>query len=117
MRWVGIIITLVGVFCLYKGDLVVGGLLFVFGGFVAQGLSPSLRSAGVVLMVMAIAYGFRDAFNLWVIGLVFAGFVLANFNSRRSSNYFEWGFDLDYLDFFDSGSDGGGDGGSDGGGD
>lgn len=107
---VGYLLVLVGLFFLYENELAIGSIVFFVGGFLVKGLFFSFRSAGVMLMVVPIAYGYHYEYDPVVIVLIFVGFVLANFNTKRSSERNEWGFDID-LSSFGSDSDGGSDGG------
>ena len=111
---VGYLVVFVGLLFLYEKELVIGGVVFFIGGFLAKRLFVSIRSAGVMLMVVPIAYGYHYEYDPILIVLIFIGFVLASFNTKRTSERNEWGFDIDLSSF---GSDSGGDSGSDGGGD
>lgn len=116
MYIVGYFLALVGLFLLYENQLALGGLLFFAGGFIAQKLFISIRSSGVVLMAVSIAFGFHNEYSPWVLFLIFVGFVLACFNTstttNRSSGSDGWGFDIDFSSMgSDSGDCGGGDGG------
>jgi len=110
MNIIGHLIALTGLYILYAGEIVFGGILFFFGGFLAKKLFFSLRSAGVMTMVIAIAHGFHHGFTPIILLIAFVGFVLACFNTRRSNQRSDggWGFDIEFSDF-GSGSDGGGD--------
>lgn len=117
MNILGHILALLGLYSLYAGEMVIGSIIFFLGGFVASKLFFSLRSCGVMMMVTSIAYGFHNEYTPLVVFLIFIGFVLACFNtSRTSSNQGGgWGIDID-LSSTGSGSDFGG-GGDCGGGD
>jgi len=114
MSIVGYLFVLAGLFFFYENELVVGAVVFFVGGFLAKKLYFSIRSAGVMLTVVPIVYGFHNEYSPGVIFLIFVGFVMANFNTRQSSERGEWGLDIDLSSFGSdsgSGSDGGGDGG------
>lgn len=116
MSIIGHLIALLGLFGLYAGEILFGSIVFFVGGFLASKLFICLRSGGVMMMVTSIAYGYHDEYSLLLLLLIFAGFVLACFNtSQASRNHIKgWGFDID-LYSPGSESDFGGDG--DGGGD
>lgn len=118
----GYLLVAAGLYGFYIGEIVLAALLFSFGGFLAKKLFISIRSTGVITMVTAIAYGFHHEYTELVLCIIFVGFVLACFNSKRSSSRDgggdgsggEWGIDFDFSS--GSGSDSGGWGGGDGGG-
>ena len=116
MVLVGYIVILISFFVMYKSYVEFGLIFFAIGGFLAGKISISLRSIGVILMVGSIFWGFRHGFTPFVFFVLFVGFVLASFNSRRTDGREDWGIDfLDLTEIFD-GSSGGGDSGGDGGG-
>ena len=77
----GYCVVLVSGYFLYLGHLAPGGLLFLFGGWLAGGLKLSIRSAGVVLLVGAVAVGFHHGVSAPVVIVGVVGFLMAN--SRR----------------------------------
>lgn len=119
MSLIGHLIALAGLYALYTNGIIIGGILFFLGGFLARKLSFCFRSSGVMLMLLSTAYGFHNEYTPTIFFLIFMGFVLACFNTRRSSSNDNggWGFDID-LSSSGSGSDscGGGDSGGGGGG-
>lgn len=130
MKLIGYLFALMGLFGLYENQLILGGIIFVLGGFIARKVSPSIRSSGLLLMLLSIAYGYHNSFTVLVIFLIFVGFVMACFNSRRTSSHSDnggyssdysgdWGFDIHFsASNSGCGGDSGGDsGGGDGGGD
>jgi len=112
MSTVGYLIALLGLYVLYTGSIAFGGVIFFLGGFIAGRLFICLRSGGILTMIVSIAYGYHNEFTPTVLFLVFVGFVLACFNTKRSSRRSDdgWGFDIDFSSL-GSGSDNGGDGG------
>jgi uncharacterized membrane protein YgcG len=128
MKWLGYLLVTASLVFLYKGLLILGTGLFVVGGFFASKLSISFRSLGVLLMLVPAAYGYHHGFNITLIILMIAGFVLASLRSRQRRDYdqTDWGFDWDFSSGSSSGdgcssdsnsSDGGGCDGGGGGGD
>lgn len=107
----GYMLAATGLYGFYIGDIVLATLLFSLGGLLAKKLYISIRSIGVVTMLSAIAYGYHTAYTPTVYFIIFIGFVMACFTTRRSSrDGGEWGIDFDFSS--GSGSDfGGGDGG------
>lgn len=113
MYIVGYLLAALAMYLLYLNELVVGGIIFLAGGVIASRLSLSVRSAGVLLMVISIAYGSHNGFDPLVLFLIFISFIMANFNSSRSSDGedWDWGFDFDWSDLWSGdGFDGDGDG-------
>jgi len=115
---IGYLFSLAGIYALYSGDLIIGGIAFAVGGFIATKLFICLRSAGVVLLVVSISYGYHFAYTAEVLFLIALGFLLACMNIKHASRHYDngWGIDIQLFSG-DSGSGGGSDfGGSDGGG-
>jgi hypothetical protein len=111
MSIIGHLIALLGLYGLYAGEIVIGSIILFGGGFLASKLFFCLRSSGVMTMVISIAYGYHNEFTPTVLFLIFVGFILACFNTRRGSRGYDngWGFDFDFSSS-GSGSDfGGGD--------
>lgn len=117
MSIIGHVIALLGLYGLYAGEIIIGGIIFFVGGLLASKLFFCLRSSGVMTMVISVSYGFHNEFTPTVLFLIFVGFVLACFNTRRSSQGYDngWGFDFDFSSS-GSGSDFGGGGDCGGGG-
>jgi hypothetical protein len=115
MNIIGHLITLLGLYVLYTGAIVFGGFLFFLGGLIAGKLFICLRSGGVLTMVISIAYGYHNGFTPTVLVIIFVGFVLACFNSKRNSRGSDdgWGIDIDFGSFGSSSDSDGGDFGSD----
>lgn len=119
MNLIGYGLVLCAAYFLFVNQIVVGVITFIVGGFLAKRVSFSFRSAGVVLLVATIPYGYHNSFTPLVLFLIFFGFVLACFNTRRtnSDDGVEWGIDIGEIfsssDSSDSGFGGGGDGGGD----
>jgi hypothetical protein len=116
MSLVGYILALIGIYGLYNGDLILGGIIFFVGGFFAKKLFFSIRSSGVMTMALSIAYGYHNEYSPTILFLIFIGFVLACFNSKRESRDDGWGIDFDFSSL-GSNSHSDGDGGGDCGGD
>ena len=112
MYIVGYLLALAGLFLLYDNQLFIGGIVFFVGGFLAKKLFVSIRSSGVMLMTVSIAFGYHNENSPLVLFLVFVGFVLACFNTKRTKDD-GWGFDIDFSSFGSDSSDSGGDGGGD----
>ena len=108
MSIIGHLIALLGLYVLYIGAIIWGSILFSLGGIVAHKLYVSLRSSGFVNMVISIAYGYHNEFTPLVLFLIFVGFVLACFTTKRASRDSGdgWGINLDLSS--GSSSDGGG---------
>ena len=106
---IGHLIAFLGLFSLYAGAMVFGGIIFFLGGFIAGKLFICLRSGGVLTMVVSIAYGYHNEFTPTVLFIIFVGFVFACFDTKRRSDN-GWGIDMDFSSFGSS-SDSGGDGG------
>ena len=118
MNLIGYGLVLGAGYLLFVNQIVIGVITFVVGGFLANRVSFSFRSAGVVLLVGCIPYGYHNSFTPLVLFLILIGFVLACFNTRRANrdDVVEWGIDIGEI-FSSSGSnDSGFGGGSDGGG-
>ena len=112
MKPLGYLLVLLSLYVLYQGTIIFGAILFFLGGFIAGKLFISLRSTGVLILVSSIAYGYHNAFSPTVFFIIFVGFVLACFNTRRSSQRSDdgWGIDIDFSSFGSSSdNDGGGD--------
>ena len=110
----GYALTVTGLLLLYAGNLVAGALLFIFGGYLAEKLWFSIRSTGVVVLVISIAFGIHNDFSLWLLLIMLLSFVMACFTSRRGhgrEGRGGWGFDIELSDFGSGGGDGGGCGG------
>lgn len=114
MSIIGHLIAIIGLYCLFLGETAIGSIIVFIGGFLASKLSFSLRSCGVMIMVTLIPYGYHNEYTPTIIFLIFIGFVLACFNTRRTSQTHSdgWGIDLDFSslgsdsDFGDGGGDG-----------
>lgn len=115
MNIIGYLISLLGLYSLYQGDLVLGGIIFFVGGFLASKIAICIRSSGVMTLVISTFYGYHNEFSPAVLFILLIGFVLACFNTRRTLDNTHWGIDFDFSSLgSDSGSDcGGGDGGGD----
>jgi|GEM_PF-1977040 len=117
MNFIGYTITAFGLLLLYKNELLLGCFVFVVGGFLAKKIKISIRSAGVVILVLSVAYGYHNSYSIEVLFVMLVGFIMACVNSRRIKNAGDydtgWGFDLDFSSLGSSDSDGGGDGGGD----
>lgn len=111
MNVIGHLIALLGLYILYTGALIFGGVVFFLGGFIARKLFITLRSSGVLTMVVSIAYGYHNEFTPTVLFIVFMGFVLACFNTRRASRRTEdgWGIDFNFSSSGSNADAGGGD--------
>lgn len=111
MSIIGHLIALIGLYALYTGAIIFGGVLFFLGGFIAGKLFICLRSGGVLTMVVSIAYGYHNEFTPTVLFIIFVGFVLACFNTKRTSRRSDdgWGIDIDFASFGSSSGSGGGD--------
>lgn len=103
-------IVLAALYILYSNELFFGGFLFTLGGFLAQKISISVRSAGVLILVIGLFYGYHNSFTPELLVILLIGFVMACFNTRRTSAHSDWGIDIGW------GSSDGDCGGSDGGG-
>ena len=116
MEIIGYLVTFLSLYMLYVGEIVVGGFLFILGGVLAKKVFFCVRSFGVVVMVISIAYGYHTSFSPYILFIVFIGFVMACFNTRRTSDRIDsaWGIDFDLSSL---GSDSSDSGGFDGGGD
>ncbi|NRB41971.1 MAG: hypothetical protein HRU20_26440 [Pseudomonadales bacterium] len=68
----------------------------------------SIRSSGVMLLVISIAFAYHNGFTPLVLFLILVGFVLACFNSKRVNGSGGWGFDIDFSSIGSGSSDGGG---------
>lgn len=112
---IGYLLVALALFGFYQGELVLGAILFITGGYLAEKLFFCLRSLGVCLMVISVAYGAHHGWTPWVLGLIATGFVLGNFGTRHAGHAEGWGFDIDLSDAAD-GDGGFGAGGGDGGG-
>lgn len=110
MFMVGHLIALLGLYGLYKNWLMIGAVVFFIGGYFAKKISISIRSAGIMLLVVSTAYGYHNGYEPQVLFFMFAGFVMACFNSKRTTEGCDWGFDIDFSDT-GSGCDGDGGGG------
>jgi hypothetical protein len=119
MNIIGYGLVLCAAYFLFVNHIVIGLFTFVVGGFFAKRVSFSFRSVGVVLLVTSIPYGYHNGFTQLVLFLIFIGFVLACFNTRRTNRNdgVEWGIDIGKIlsssDSGDSGFGSGGDGGGD----
>ena len=114
MNILGYLLALAGLFLLYENQLIIGGLVFFAGGFIAKKLFISIRSSGVMLMTISIAFGYHNEFSGLVIFLILVGFIMACFNSKRTRDSDGWGFDIDFSSIGSGSNDGGGfDGGGD----
>ncbi|WP_370978411.1 hypothetical protein [Agaribacterium sp. ZY112] len=117
MNMIGYGLVVTAGYLLFISQIVIGIFIFVIGGFLANKISFSLRSTGVVLLVGSIPYGYHNSFTPFVLFLIFIGFILACFNTRRArrDDGVEWGIDIGEFfsrsDSNDSGFGGGGDGG------
>lgn len=114
MKIVGYLLAFLGLFLLYENQLIMGGIVFFAGGFIARKLFVSIRSSGVMLMTISIAFGYHNEFSVSIIFLIFIGFIMACFNTKRTRDNDGWGFDIDFSSIGSGSSDGGGfDGGGD----
>ena len=102
------LIALAGLFLLYDNQLIVGGLLFFVGGFFAKKLFISIRSSGVMLLTVSIAFGFHNYYSPIVLFLMLTGFIMACFSTKRTRGDDGWGFDIDFSSTGSGSCDGGG---------
>ncbi len=114
MSIIGHLIALIGLYCCFRGEILIGSVIFAVGGFLARKLHIGPRSAGVVLFVASIAYGYNNAYSASVFCVIVVAFAIACLPGFGLSDSDDegWGFS---RDLFSSGSDGesGGDGGGD----
>jgi hypothetical protein len=111
MNIIGYLISLLGLYSLYQGDLVLGCVIFFVGGFLANKISISIRSSGVMILLVATAYGYHHEFSQSVFFILLIGFALACFNTKRTSGRSDWGFDFDFSSLGSDSDCGGSDGG------
>ncbi|NRB42674.1 MAG: hypothetical protein HRU20_30100 [Pseudomonadales bacterium] len=105
---VGYILALAGLFLLYENQLVIGAVIFFVGGFLAEKLYLSIRSAGVMILAVSIAWAYQNELSGIILFLILVGFVLACFNSKRTNGSAGWGFDIDFTSIGSGSNDGGG---------
>lgn len=108
---IGYLIALLGLYSLFQGDLIVGGVIFFIGGFSARKITICLRSVGVMTLVIATAYGYHNEFSPTVLFILLIGFILACFNTKRTSGNDYWGIDFDLSSLGSESISDGGDGG------
>lgn len=111
MALIGYLIVLASLLLLYKNVLILGAIAFFVGGFLAQKVYVGIRGAGVVLLVVTLAYGYHNGFSPLVVVLIVVGAVMASSKSKHREDRNEWGFSIEMLS--NMGSDSDGDGGGD----
>ncbi|WP_111977841.1 hypothetical protein [Algibacillus agarilyticus] len=111
----GYFISTLGGLFLYKGELTLGIIVFFIGGLLAQKVSISIRSTGLILMIGSITYGYHHAYEPKILCLIVIGFILACWKNKRCRERHDWGFDLVEIIGSDNGSSA--NGGDSGGGD
>ena len=103
---VGYGLVILAIFLFYQNWILAGTFTFVVGGGMAERLSISLRTLGLVFMVSSGATIFHQGFGVFTTIVLIYGFYLANSKSHSGR---EWGFDIDWSDIGDGDGGGGGD--------
>lgn len=65
-----------GFYLLYENEIVVGALFIYIGGFISGKLKFNISSAGVIMVVLGVGFGWHNGFTKNIILLIVLGVLL-----------------------------------------
>ena len=88
MKMIGYLITAIGLYLLYKNQIVLGVLLLTLGGLLSGGLSASVSTLAHVVLVGLVTYALHNEFTWEIISGVLFTITLVIL-SRSGGGYWE----------------------------